>query len=151
MSWLIWDKNGRISQHHTYNGRAEEGQSHHPGGGLEMSELSLSEIVGRLKGQIEIHRRQEAFHAEQEALHRDRREVHAAELEALTRSVAALEAAASAAVELARRPAPGRLSRRAGRPPQPARAGAAGPGAAAGLGEAADAAPDDRPGARREG
>src|SRR3954465_12857372 len=89
MSWLIWDKNGRISQHHTYNGRAEEGQSHHPGGGLEMSELSLSEIVGRLKGQIEIHRRQEAFHAEQEALHRDRREVHAPELEGLAPGAAA--------------------------------------------------------------
>ena len=71
-----------------------------------MSELSLSEIVGRLKTQIELHRRQEAFHAEREALHRDRRTVHAAELEALTRSVAALEAAASAAVELASRPAP---------------------------------------------
>lgn len=71
-----------------------------------MTELSLSEIVGRLRTQIEIHRRQEAFHAEQEALHRDRRTVHAAELEALTRSVAALESAASAAAELASRPAP---------------------------------------------
>ncbi|HSU83364.1 MAG TPA: hypothetical protein VLR69_13160 [Thermoanaerobaculia bacterium] len=71
-----------------------------------MTELSLSEIVGRLRTQIELHRRQEAFHAEQEALHRDRRAVHAAELEALTRNLAALEAAAATAVELASRPAP---------------------------------------------
>src|SRR3954470_12475521 len=106
MSWLIWDKNGRISQHHTYNGRAEEGQSHHPGGGLEMSELSLSEIVGRLKGQIEIHRRQEAFHAEQEALHRDRREVHAAEPGPLPRAAAPGGAAPPPGVELPSRPAP---------------------------------------------
>lgn len=70
-----------------------------------MAELSLSEIVGRLKAQIELHRKQEAFHAEQEALHRDRRALHAAELEALTRNLAALEAAAAAAVELASRPA----------------------------------------------
>jgi hypothetical protein len=70
-----------------------------------MTELSLREIVARLRTQIEVHRRQEAFHAEQEAKHRERRAVHAAELEALTENLAALEAAAATAIELASRPA----------------------------------------------
>lgn len=69
-----------------------------------MTELSLSEIAGRLRTRIELHRTREAFHAGQEAHHRDHRAAHAAELEALTRNLAALEAAAAAAVELASRP-----------------------------------------------
>ena len=66
-------------------------------------ELSMAMIVARLEAQIEFHRERQAFHAEQEAHHREQRAAHAAELETLSSSLTAYQAAATAAIELARR------------------------------------------------
>ena len=66
-------------------------------------ELSMAAIVARLEAQIELHREREAFHAEKETHHREQRTVHAGELETLTSTLAAYKAAATTAMELARR------------------------------------------------
>jgi hypothetical protein len=73
------------------------------------SELSLQEVLTRLRTQIGHHREQEGFHTGQESFHREQREAHAAELERLTRHLEALEGALAMAGELAASlPAPAR-------------------------------------------
>jgi hypothetical protein len=71
-----------------------------------MSSDSLAEVLGRLDGQIAYHREREAFHAEQQGFHAQQRSQHLAELERLSRHREAMAAAVSAALTLARQPAP---------------------------------------------
>jgi hypothetical protein len=66
-------------------------------------EDSVTQILGRLDGQIAYHREREAFHVQQEEFHRAQRASHAEELETLSRHRQALGAAIAAAAALRQR------------------------------------------------